>query len=69
MKIMIKPVVRKFKIEQVDEDKETVRYWLSKTPEERMNAMGELHKQQIIIEGYKEVPRIKKVVQKIKNIK
>jgi hypothetical protein len=66
---MIKPVIRKFKIEEVNDDEETLSYWLSKTPEERMNAMGELHKQQIIIQGYKNIPGIEKVVKKKKNIK
>ncbi len=66
---MIEPVIRKFNIEEVDEDEETMNYWLSRSPEERLNAMGELHKQQMIIEGYKKSPKIQKVVKKINNIK
>lgn len=66
---MIKPVTRKFKMEEVDDDAGTVEYWLSRSSAERMEAMGYLHKQMLIIQGYKEIPRIQKTTRKIKNIK
>ena len=63
---MIKPIVRKGKIDDINDDYETITYWLGKSVEERMNAMGILHRQHLIILGYKEIPRIKKVVKKVK---
>ena len=66
---MIKRVTRKFRMEEVDDDMETIAYWLSKSPKERMDAMGYLHKQMLIIQGYKKIPRIKKTTRKVKNIK
>ncbi len=65
---MIKPVTRKFKMEDVDDDFETIDYWLSRSPNERIDAMGYLHKQMIILQGYKEIPRIEKTTRKVKNI-
>lgn len=66
---MIKPVVKKHRLDQTDADSETIAYWMSKTPEERMDAMGELHRQLIIIQGYKQMPSIKKLVNRVNNIK
>ncbi len=63
---MIQPVVKKFNMNKRNEEEETINYWLSKTPEERINAMGTLHKQLLIIKGYKQIPRIKKCVKKVK---
>lgn len=37
---MIVPVTRKFKIEEVDDDKEAIAFWLQKSSNERMDAMG-----------------------------
>ncbi len=63
---MIEPVTRKFKMEDVDDDFETISFWMSKTPEERMDAMGILHKRMILAQGYKRIPRIKKITRKVK---
>lgn len=65
---MIKPVIKKVKLDKETDDRETIAYWLSKTPEERMDAMGELYLQQLIIQGYDEIPGIKKIVKKVKTV-
>jgi hypothetical protein len=46
----------------VDEDnaEETRRYWLQKSPEERLTAVEFLREQFYIIQGYDSVPRIKR---------
>lgn len=64
---MIEPVIKKIKYNDMQDDNETISYWLSKTPEERMNAMGELHQQMMIIQGYTEMPAIKKIMKKVKS--
>lgn len=65
---MIKAVTRKFNMDSVDDDAGTISYWMSKSSEERMEAMGYLHKQMIIIQVYDEMPRIQKVSKKVSNI-
>ena len=42
---MIEKVVRKFKLGEYDETQENLKYWLSKTPEERVAAVEQLRRQ------------------------
>jgi hypothetical protein len=54
---MIEKVVRKAKLSQFDEIKENLAYWLSKSPEERVEAVEILRRMH-----YGELPRMQKVV-------
>lgn len=62
----IEPVVRKIKMLEHDDDKDDLRYWLSKTPGERLEAMGIIAEQYYAMLGFKETPRIEHVVIKRK---
>ena len=44
---MIEKVVKKATLSEFDEVKENLRYWLSKTPEERISAIEVLRRQHI----------------------
>jgi len=40
-------------------------YWMKKTPEERLDTVEFLREQFYAIQGYRKIPRIKKVVHKV----
>jgi hypothetical protein len=40
-------------------------YWLKKTPEQRLDAVELLREQFYAIQGYRRIPRIKRVVHKV----
>jgi len=42
-----------------------VHYWMKKTPEERLDTVEFLREQFYAIQGYRQIPRIKKVVHKV----
>jgi hypothetical protein len=55
---------RNLHIEIVSRNQDTndLEYWQTKTPEERFAAAEELRRHFYIIQGYTEIPRIKKVI-------
>jgi Arc/MetJ family transcription regulator len=42
-----------------------LKYWMKKTPEERLDTVEFLREQFYAIQGYRKIPRIKKVVNKV----
>ncbi len=59
---MIEKVVQKFSLKDFDEVQENLKYWLSKTPEERVEAVEILSRQH-----YGEMGRIKKVARVLRD--
>ncbi len=59
----IEPIVRKAALTE-DEDRENLRYWLGRPPEERIEAMRCLREQHFTLQGHKVPPRIKKIATK-----
>ncbi|HOW84131.1 MAG TPA: hypothetical protein PK573_16330 [Spirochaetota bacterium] len=59
MKRAIEPIV---KIVDRENEKDDLRYWLSRTPEERIDAVLHLRKQYIRSLGYSEIPGIEPFV-------
>ena len=62
----IEPVIHKLPSGRSD-DRDDLNYWLLKTPEERIMAMGILQEQYFVLKGYKSPPKIEKTVMKRKN--
>lgn len=45
-----------------NEDREDLAYWRSRSPEERIAAMETLREQFYALQGYKETPRLQRVI-------
>jgi len=48
-----------------ENEEETRRFWLDKSPEERLDAVEFLREQYYVIRGYKELPRLIKKLQMV----
>jgi len=46
-----------------------VLFWKNKTPEERLDAVELLREQYYVIQGYKDIPRIERVVRVVERTK
>jgi hypothetical protein len=66
-KIMAPPNDRKTKLKLLDVEDPSAdrRYWMGKSPEERLDAVEFLREQFYVIQGYAELPRIPKKVHMI----
>ncbi|RPJ18924.1 MAG: hypothetical protein EHM26_08825 [Desulfobacteraceae bacterium] len=53
------------RISSKEDEAETRRFWLDKSPEERLDAVEFLREQYYVIRGYKEVPRLIKKLQMV----
>jgi hypothetical protein len=53
------------RISSRENEAETRRFWLDKSPEERLDAVEFLREQYYVIQGYKEVPRLIKKLQMV----
>ncbi len=53
-------------IRKGESTKSDLRFWLAKTPEERISAVEFLREQYYVIQGYADLPRIERVIRRIK---
>jgi len=53
------------RISSKEDEAATRRFWLDKSPEERLDAVEFLREQYYVIRGYKEVPRLIKKLQMV----
>jgi len=44
-------------------------FWKDKTPEERLNAVELLREQYYVIQGYKDTPRIERIIRIVERLK
>jgi hypothetical protein len=52
-----------------DDAAKDVLFWKNKTPEERLNAVELLREQYYVIQGYKDIPRIERVIRIVERVK
>lgn len=52
-----------------DDAAKDVLFWKNKTPEERLNAVELLREQYYVIQGYKDIPRIERVIRIVERLK
>jgi len=52
-----------------DDGAKDVLFWKNKTPEERLNAVEILREQYYVIKGYKDIPRIERIIRIVERLK
>ena len=57
----VEPIVKKIILDE-DNDRNDLRYWLSRPPEERIEAMRFLREHYFSVMGHTEPPKIEKIV-------